>query len=567
MTTRRWALLAAGLLFLVPPALAAEGTLAGRAELPLEVDGRRVASGTEARFLLEGDEGTAAFLLQGAAGEATRVIHRAWGYVNSQDPKAEILWDDATEFHPLDLSGALLSLDARRPDFRLLVYDGSPEMSPGPVGSPLLVGALDEAKSVDYTLDRALSLRLNPPKDDDAFRHVLPPGTFQARSDDGRVRADGAFRMFVTDAELTYRGARSTVESIPAHFRVETRPGALYDPVRGTWFGVGTHTEYVQEYLLVEATDAQLDLQFAGVPASLYSPRPVLDVEGTTLLPAMDGAVTVTEDGESTRHVLRGEDLALAGRYTLRLHDVLASPAGPARTHVEGDGDITAVTYAGTTAHYDWIPVAAATGIGALLLVAVAWLSANAKTLGSVGLGGALAGYARVSGEEVLEHPGRQEVYERVKAAPGINFVQLAAQVGFGSSTLNYHLRVLERNEYITSVKDGRYLRFFDRQAGTYSGAKKVQVSALRNAQTAAMARHIRDHPGIAQCDLAAAFGVTASTVNWHMTRLQSAGLVERHRDAHYTRYYLSQGWSQLPASELERLGTAAPAPVLAVAV
>lgn len=562
--TRGWALLATGLLLLVPSALAAEGTLTGRAELPLEVHGQHQAAGAESRFLLEGDQGTAAFLLQGASGEATRVIHRAWGYVNSQDPKAEVLWDDATESVPLDLTGALLSLDARRPDFRLLVYDGAPALSSGPMGSPLLVGALDEAKAVDYTLDRTLSLRLNPPKDDDAFRHVLPAGTFQARSDDGRVRADGAFKLFISDAELTYRGASSTVESIPAHFRIETRPGALYNPVDRTWFGVGTHTEYIQEYLLVEASDAQLDLQFAGVPSSLYSPRPALDVDGRATLPGMDGAVTIVEDGKATRHVLRGDDLDLAGRYTLRLHDVLANPA---RTQVEGEGDITGVTYAGTSAQYDWIPVAAATGIGALLLVGAAWLAAHAKTLGSVGLGGVVAGYARVSGEEVLEHPGRQEVYERVKAAPGINFVQLAAQVGFGSSTLNYHLRVLERNEYITSVKDGRYLRFFDRQAGTYSGSKKVQVSALRNAATAAMARHIRDHPGIAQCDLALAFGVTASTVNWHMTRLQSAGLVERQRDAHYTRYYLSQGWSQLPASEMERLGNAAPAPMLVAPV
>ena len=36
---RGWAVLATGLLFLVPSALAAEGTLTGRAALPLEVDG------------------------------------------------------------------------------------------------------------------------------------------------------------------------------------------------------------------------------------------------------------------------------------------------------------------------------------------------------------------------------------------------------------------------------------------------------------------------------------------------------------------------------------------------
>src|ERR1041385_5170239 len=140
---RGWAVLATGLLFLVPSALAAEGTLTGRAALPLEVDGLHTAAGSDARFLLEGDQGTAAFLLQGASGQATRVIHRAWGYVNSQDPQAEVLWDDATETKPLDLAGSLLSLDARRPDFRLLVYDGSPSLASGPAGSPLLVGALE----------------------------------------------------------------------------------------------------------------------------------------------------------------------------------------------------------------------------------------------------------------------------------------------------------------------------------------------------------------------------------------------------------------------------------------
>lgn len=556
---RGWALLAAGVLLVVPSALAAEGTLTGRAELPAEVDGRHATAGPEARFLLEGASGTVGLLLQGEAGSATRVVHRAWGYVNSQDPKAEVLWDDAVERHPLDLAGALLGLDERREGFRVLAYDGEPILS-GAGGAPLLVGALEHPKAVDHALDRALSLRLNPPKDGDAFRHVIPAGTLQARSDEGRLQADGTLRLFVSDALLTYRGP-DAVQAIQAYLRVETRPGSLYDPVSRSWFGLGTHDEYVQEYLVVEMAAGHLDLQFAGVPASLYSPRPLVEAEGTALLPGMEGSVTVVEDGEATRHVVRGDDLSVSGRFALRFHDVSGTPA---RTQVEGRGDLTHVTYAATAAEYDWMPVAATAGAGALLLVAAAWLAAHAKTVAPLGVGGLLAGYARVQGEEVLEHPGRQEVYERVKAAPGINFVQLSQQVAFGASTLNYHLRVLERNGYVTSVKDGRYLRFFDRQAGTYAGAKKTQASALRNPTTAAMARHIRDHPGVAQCDLAAAFGVTASTVNWHMTRLATAGLVERQRDAHYTRYYLSDGWSQLPASELERLAEAPRAPMAA---
>jgi predicted transcriptional regulator len=547
----------------VPSALAAEGTLTGRSELPIEVNGLHEATGSESRFLTEGPDGEVSLLVHGAEGKATRVIHRAFGYVVPTDPQAGVLWDDTVETIELPLTDALISLEERRAEFGLLAFDGHATLASGSAGSPLLVGALEQAKTVDYALDRALSIHLNPPSDTDSFHHVLPAGTFQARADDGRLQMDGPFRLFVTDSVLTYRTATSALQEIPAHFRIEVRPGSLYDPLSKTWFGPHEHTEYIQEYLLVEATSGHVDLQFAGTQGSLYSPRPAVAVEGSALLPAMDGSVTVVEDDQPTRHAIDGEDLTLAGRFTLRMHDVVANPA---RTQVEGEGDITGVTYAGTSASYDWMPVATAAGIGALVLAALAMIGAHAKT-GSVLGGGILAGYARVQGQEVLEHPGRQEVYERVKAAPGINFVQLSEQVAFGSSTLNYHLRVLERNEYITSVKDGRYLRFFDRQAGTYSGARKTQVSALRNTTTAAMARHIRDHPGVAQCDLAAAFGVTASTVNWHMTRLTGAGLVDRQRDAHYTRYYLSQGWSQLPSSEMERLATAAPAPMLVAPV
>lgn len=564
---RGWILLVAAALLAAPSALAADAAITGRAELPLEVTGLHEVAGRESSFLIEGDQGNLAFLLQDADGEATRVIHRAWGYVNMQDPKLAVLWDDTVQRVPLPLGDALLSLDARRPEFRLLAFDGDLRMGSGSGGSPLLVGALDSPKAVDYALDRTLTLNLAPPSDEDSFARVLPAGTFQARADDGRVQSDGALTLFLTNAQLTYAsGATGKIEQIPAHFRMEVRPGTIYNPVEKSWSGPGSHTEYVQEYLLVTVAQGRLDLQFAGVAGSLYSERPTVAVDGTALLPAMDGTVTVTEDGVTSRHRVKGDDLTLAGRFTLAAHDAIGSPA---RSQVEGSGDITHVSYAGKTATYDWTKVAvAAVGTGAIALAVAAWLAAQAKALGGLGgLGGVLAGYARVSGNEVLEHPGRQEVYERVKAAPGINFVQLCDQVAFGASTLTYHLRVLERNEYITSVKDGRYLRFFDRESGTYAGAKKVAVSALRNPTSAAMARHIRDNPGVNQRDLALAFAVTASTVNWHMTRLSAAGLVDKRRDAHFTRYYLAQGgWSQLPASEMARLETALPAPAMLVA-
>ncbi|MEK6975859.1 MAG: winged helix-turn-helix transcriptional regulator [Candidatus Thermoplasmatota archaeon] len=554
-----WAVLVLGLfLAAAVPVQAAPGTIAVRAELPLEVSGTHAASGTQANFLLEGPDGTAAVLLQADSGEATRVIHRMWGYVNMQDPKLGLVWDDRVQFEPLSLNGGIISLDERRAEFSFLAYDGELALASGPQRGPLLVGALDSPKTVDHILDRQILLHLNPPSDEGNFQKVLGAGTLQARANDGRVTSDGPVSLFLTDAVVSYLGP-SGPATVLAHFREEPSAGTIYNPVSGEWTGPGEHTEYVQEYLLVEAT-GHLEVVYAGVPASLYSQESFLTIDGAADLPAATGTVTVTEDGKATRHELRGDDLALAGRFTLKAHDVVSTPA---RAQVDGEGDLTAVTYAGVAATYDWTKAAAAAGLGALLLAIAGWLAFHAKTVGPA-VGSLVAGYARVSGQEILEHPGRQEVYERVKAYPGVSFVQLADQVSFGQSTLNYHLRVLEKNEYITAVKDGRYLRFFDRQAGTYAGHRKLAVSALRNTTTAAMARHIKANPGVVQRDLAAAFGVTASTVNWHITRLAGAGLVTRTRDAHFTRYYLAEGWSQLPADEMERQDTKLAVPVAA---
>lgn len=552
-----WGVLALALLLAAAaPALAAPGTIALRAELPLEVNGPHEASGPGSRFLLEGQDGQVALQLEGD-GVAKRVVHRMWGYVNMQDPKLGIVYDDSVTTDPLPLAGRVLTLTERRPEFRLLAYEGDLRLGSGPRDLDLLVGALDSAKTVDYQLERTLLVHLDPPRTEDAFSQQIPAGSLQARANDGQLTSDGPVRLFVTDAVLGLAGPDGQLP-ILAHFREEQRPGSVYNPLTHTWSGPRDHTEYVQEYLVVELAAGHLDVQYAGLPGSLYADEGLLAVDGTAHLPAATGAVTVTQDGKATRHDLRGDDLDLGGRFTLRAHDVLASPA---RATVDGDGDLTEVSYAGVAAHYDWTKAVAAASLGALALAALGWLLFHAKALGSAA-GGAIAGYARVSGQEVLEHPGRQEVYERVKASPGISFVQLAEQVSFGQSTLNYHLRVLEKNEFIASVKDGRYLRFFDRQAGSYAGHRKHAVSALRNETSAAMARHIRAHPGVVQRDLAAAFGVTASTVNWHVTRLEAAGLVTRARDAHFTRYYVAEGWSQLPAEEVQRQDALA-APVL----
>jgi DNA-binding transcriptional ArsR family regulator len=545
----RWSVLGAAvavsLLLGATPALASPGTLQGRVTLPIEVQGTREAAAGHGAFLLSGTDGTVALTLSQATGSLVRVQHRAYGYVNTQEPQAGLLWGATTDRFPVDLAGATLTLQSRLPGFQLYASNGDLRLAGDAAQGPLLVGGLAEAKQVTEDLQRPLTLQLIT--DSDRYASAIPAGQFQARAEQGIASAAGAFRLFLTEAKLAVvRGG--AVEEVPAFFHVEERPGQLFNPVTRTWFGPGTHTEYIQESLQLDGAGL-LQVAFSGLPGTLYSPAPTLQVTGASVLPGLAGTVQVQGKDGPVTHTLDGQQLSLDGTYALRLHDL----DGRSRSaRLDGLGDLTTVSYGAVTVHYPW-NAAVAVSLGALALAGAAWLLAQGKAVLGGAAGSLVAGYARVQGEEILEHPGRAEVYERVKAFPGVNFVQLGAQVSFGASTLTYHLRVLEKNGYVHSVRDGRYLRFFDKRSGHYSGERKTAVSALRNETTAAMARHIREHPGVPQCDLATAFSVTPSTVTWHMNRLGAAGLVEKQRDGAHSRYYIARGWADLPLEEQAR--------------
>jgi len=538
-------------LLAVPGAWAAQGDVDVTARLPLTFEGAHDASGHGA-FLLEGDEGRASLLVAGQSGTLTRVIHRAYGFVDPGSPSLHVTWAEEFDEERIPLKDAFLRLEERRPGFLLLVHDGDVELADR--SGAVHVGALATPKDVRSDVARDLAIRVDPPQDPPVFQHTLAAGMQQARSTEGHAAASGAQKLFLGDAVLRLDPAEGETRELRAHFRIEQRPGTVYDPIQGSWTGPGSHQEYIQEHLVLEF-EGRTDLQFDGTPGLLYTERLSLAGEGTARLPGAVGAVTVEDGEQTTRHALAGEDLVLGGRYTLQAHEPSLDRS---RTHVTGEGDFTEVHYGAVAAEYDWTAsLVVAAGLGTLVLAGLALLTSHGKAaLAPIG-GLFLAGYARVQGEEILEHPGRAQVYELVKAHPGAHFQQLSDKLPFGASTLNYHVRVLERNGYLTRVKDGRYVRFFDRQSGRYASHRKHAVSALRNPTTAAIARAVLERPGIAQCDLAERFGIAASTVNWHIRRLMQAGLVDKQRDHHYTRYYMGEAWASIPHDEQTRIGLA----------
>ena len=164
-------------------------------------------------------------------------------------------------------------------------------------------------------------------------------------------------------------------------------------------------------------------------------------------------------------------------------------------------------------------PVQAA-GAGAVGLVAgllyLLWPAVKA---------GPLALFSRIEGSQLLDHPVRLRLSQLVAANPGIHFKELRRQSGLANGVLIHHLGKLEKSGLVSAKDAGRYRCYFPPHTGIVNGLALAAVKA-DGAQKVLSA--LRGRPGLGLRELTTSTGLVRSTVQYHLQRLQDAGLVRQ---------------------------------------
>jgi uncharacterized membrane protein/predicted transcriptional regulator len=141
--------------------------------------------------------------------------------------------------------------------------------------------------------------------------------------------------------------------------------------------------------------------------------------------------------------------------------------------------------------------------------------------------------YSKIRREEVLDQYTRGKIHGYIIANPGEHYNSLKAQLDLKNGTLAYHLRVLEREGYVKSARDGPFKRFYPQEAvvpKNRSEFSSIQEIVLEN---------VRASPGITQNDVAVRMGVSSQVVNYHIRNLVRAGRIRLQREGRTTRCYL----------------------------
>jgi len=172
---------------------------------------------------------------------------------------------------------------------------------------------------------------------------------------------------------------------------------------------------------------------------------------------------------------------------------------------------------------------------------AALWAVPASGAVAGIGVLGALAGalayfwpgvrgafgaslFSRVDGGALLELGSRQRIMAAVQAEPGIHFMAISRATGLGRGALEHHLRKLVAADLLTVRKARGYTCYFAKGAVDRRVAQAAPL--LRSDGSRAVFDAVRAQPGASGRELARRLGRSPSTVNYHLQRLQGAGLV-----------------------------------------
>jgi DNA-binding MarR family transcriptional regulator len=181
---------------------------------------------------------------------------------------------------------------------------------------------------------------------------------------------------------------------------------------------------------------------------------------------------------------------------------------------------------------FNWMPILmvgfVATGVG----IAAFFAATEVGYLSFISL--FLPLYVRLKKKDVLSHFTRGQIFGYIQANPGAHYNAIMQDLDLKNGVGAYHLKVLEREGYIKSLKEGIYKRFYP--ATMRVPEKRLHLSRVQRD----ILKEIQKRPGVTQKQLSRLLDESKQVVNYHVKILESARLIRLERSGRET--YLFAG-------------------------
>jgi predicted transcriptional regulator len=173
--------------------------------------------------------------------------------------------------------------------------------------------------------------------------------------------------------------------------------------------------------------------------------------------------------------------------------------------------------------------------IVALLCVSLITVGAIASTESGRYRWGLLLGplTTRLKRDEVLDNKTRHALLGIIITNPGIHYQAIKREFELKNGVAAYHLDVLERENFIRSVRDGRLKRFYSTDTKVPTDQRATPEELREEILELVVA-----NPGISQKEVVNELGVESDTAGYHLRAMVADGTIKDERRGKYMTYY-----------------------------
>lgn len=130
----------------------------------------------------------------------------------------------------------------------------------------------------------------------------------------------------------------------------------------------------------------------------------------------------------------------------------------------------------------------------------------------------------------------REDIFKFIKKNPGTHLRKIKFNLSYSMGTIQYNLKILEKERKITSKRNGFYKNFY-----------LVEINEINNSLMCALNLEsqrkiilylIKNEP-CNNTELSRGIGLSSSTISWHMKKLVNSKIIDLSYDGKYSIYSL----------------------------
>ncbi|TFG06536.1 hypothetical protein EU538_10120 [Candidatus Thorarchaeota archaeon] len=152
----------------------------------------------------------------------------------------------------------------------------------------------------------------------------------------------------------------------------------------------------------------------------------------------------------------------------------------------------------------------------------------------------------------LLLHPFRKDLYQVLCENPGTYLLELVNLLESPMGTLTWHLRILEREGLVKSIKFAGKRLYYPKMLRSQEA--EMAYLTMRSETAQQIFTYIVNHPGCYQEQLAEELDVHHDTVRWHVDKMTDVGLVRIRRKGRKKKHYLARLGEALLAGSLNTI-------------